>query len=145
MAGLILIALIVILLFYIVLSKNSKKAFFISVVIVGAYMLYVNYACSPSKKDMKAMKPMAEAIVKYGFPKTLEDTYSLPYKVIKQEDNTYIYHVDGREYEIWRNGGLIQITAKQRSGNGYARAWIRGVKVKYFLVHTRGICSTMRQ
>jgi len=145
MAGLVLIALIVILLFYIVLSKNSKKAFFISVAIVGAYMLYVNHACSPNKKDMKAMKPMAEAIVKYGFPKTLEDTYNLPYKVIKQDDNTYIYHVDGREYKISRRSGRIVIFAKQRSGNGYTRAWIRGIKIKYFLVNTSGICSTMRQ
>jgi preprotein translocase subunit YajC len=85
MAGLILIALIVILLFYIVLSKNSKKAFFISVVIVGVYMLYVNYACSPNKKDMKAMKPMAEAIkdylIEYRLPKSLKDIPNLPYKL----------------------------------------------------------------
>jgi len=85
MAGIVLIALIVILLFYIVLSKNSKKAFFISLLIVGAYMLYVNHACSPNKKDMKAMKPMAEAIkdylIEHRLPNSLKDIPNLPYRL----------------------------------------------------------------
>jgi len=85
MAGLVLIALIVILLFYIVLSKNSKKAFFISVAIVGAYMLYVRYTCGPDLRDVRVMKPMAETIrdyiIKHGVPESLQDIPNLPYKL----------------------------------------------------------------
>jgi len=85
MAGLVLIALIVILLFYIVLSKNSKKAFFISVAIVGVYMLYVRYTCGPDLRDVRVMKPMAEDIrdyiIKHGVPESLQDIPNLPYKL----------------------------------------------------------------
>jgi hypothetical protein len=85
MAGLILIGLIIVLIIYLLVAKRKKRALIISAVILGAYMLYVNYACSPNKKDMKAMESMTEAIkdylIKYRLPNSLKDIPNLPYKL----------------------------------------------------------------
>jgi len=175
MAGLVLIALIVILLFYIVLSKNSKKAFFISVVIVGAYMLYVRLTCGPDPRDMRVMKPMAEAIssyiVKHGVPKSLRDIPDLPYRLegcetkmelgSRNETCTLQYKprkidiyftyskpiIDGKEYE--------DVFLKMRNSNSETGSTVElhkgnnGFKIvrkiKYYSGKTSGICNPMRQ
>ena len=85
MAGLVLMALIAAAIIYISVAKRKKRAFVISVVIIGVYHLYVVHTCGPNAEDVKVMKPMAEKIsayiVKHGIPDKLEDIPDLPYRL----------------------------------------------------------------
>ena len=84
-AALYFIILVIFLLIFFAISKNKKGATIISGVAIGAFVLYVIYACSPNLRDVKVMKPMAETIrdyiIKHGVPKSLQDIPNLPYEL----------------------------------------------------------------
>jgi hypothetical protein len=77
--------LVFIALIFIAFSKNRKRASVISVVAIGAFVLYVRLTCGPDPRDVRVMKPMAEAIsdyiIKHGVPESLRDIPNLPYRL----------------------------------------------------------------
>lgn len=158
-AVLVFILLIIILLIYVVFSKRKKRALLITFGTISTYILWVLYNCTPSLKDIEAIKPMAKSIesyiVKHGMPRKLEDISTLPYKLYKNSNPSFYYFKVGDDkYEIFKNGH-VEITSMAKRGNGYTRLWIFFNKAdngkyslekeEYFLVHRSGICSSMRQ
>jgi len=175
MAFFVLMALVAALIIYISLAPRKKRALIISAVILGGYLLYVRLACGPDPRDVKVMKPMAEAIseyiVKHGVPKSLEDIPGLPYRLegceTKMElgsrketcalqykprkiDIYFTYSkpiVDGKEYE--------DVFLKMRNSNSETGSIVElhkgnnGFKlvrkIKYYSGKTSGICNPMRQ
>jgi hypothetical protein len=175
MAGLILIGLIIVLIIYLLVAKRKKRALVISAVILGAYMLYVRYTCGPDPRDVRVMKPMAEAIsdyiIKHGVPKSLQDIPNLPYRLegcetkmelgSRNETCTLQYKprkidiyftyskpiIDGKEYE--------DVFLKMRNSNSETGSTVElhkvnnGFKIvrkiKYYSWKTSGICNPMRQ
>ena len=85
MAFIVFILLAIVLLLYILFSKRKKRAVLISLGIIVLYHLYVTYTCGPDPRDVRVMKPMANAIsdyiVKHGIPKSLSEIPGLPYKL----------------------------------------------------------------
>ncbi len=83
MAYIILIILVVILIIYFILSKKKERAFVISAVIVGIYLLFVKLACGPNWLDVWMFKPISKEIknyiIKKGVPNSLKEIHNFPY------------------------------------------------------------------
>ena len=163
MAFFVLMGLIAILIVYISVAKKKKRALLISVVILGMFYLYVRHTCGPNQADVKVMTPMAEAIsnyiVKHGMPDNLEDIPILPYKIYQNKNDDpsfYYFQVGGDKYTIFKKSqNMLELSSDTKRGNGYTWLWLifeidkngdYSLKRKeFFLAHTSGICSTLKQ
>jgi hypothetical protein len=115
MAFFVLIALVAALIIYISLAPRKKRALVISAVILGSYLLYVRLACGPDPRDVKVMKPMAEAIssyiIKHGVPKSLQDISGLPYRLEECERE--------EEYSVFDKKLYKDVKVKQKNEATY--------------------------
>jgi len=161
-AALYFIILVIFLLIFIAISKNKKGASIISVVAIGAFVLYVIYACSPNLRDVRVMKPIGDKIDKYlttkGKPVSLDSIPDLPYKLKCSSLYSCSFRNGEKLYKIWIDDNYYAFSLeiyipKSKTGIVYM---YDGNNSKYELknykenplIYSRkrtGICNPMKQ
>jgi len=141
-------------------KKPVKKLLLGYVVILASYIFYVSYTCGPNRSDVKAMKPMAEAIKSYvlknGMPKSLNDIPNLPYELHQKKNGFPYFEVKNKKYEIFRKSqDMLEFHSLNGNNGNYTWLWLifninkNGIytleKEKFFAVHRYGFCAGGKQ
>jgi hypothetical protein len=161
-AALYFVMLVIALLIFIAISKNRKRASIISVVAIGAYVIYAILTCGPNPIDVSVMRSMGDKIDEYlttkGKPASLDSIPNLPYKLKCSSSYNCSFRDGEKLYKIWIDDNYYAFsleiyTPKSKTGIVYmydgnnSKYELKNYKENPLIYSSKrtGICNPMRQ
>ncbi len=86
-------------------QKKAYMLLFFNIAVIAGYFLMLCISCGPNSTDVRAMKPLGNAINRYlttkGKPPSLESIPDLPYKLKCGSPYSCTFEKEGRVYRVW--------------------------------------------